>query len=225
MNSRGLTLMELMVALTITGLALSVGYAGVSSIADGRARIDETVTQVARELGIRHSLADWIGGARALADEDGSRTNRGFGDQDADVSGEPASVFEAPQFRGLDGVYRTVDDDELWFLTASSTPLGRGEFVVRLFVDRDESTPAKGLVATMAEWRGARVAQVPIDSSVWGLDIHYHTSVLGRNRRLPSWVSSTVLPAAVEVRLTGAAGDSLAPLLALPLLVTVPGGA
>ncbi len=225
MTDRGLTLMELIVALTITGLALTVGYAGVSSVADARSRIDRTATKVAEEHGIRRSLAAWIGGARALVDDDGPRVRRESADQDSDVSGDAPSEFEAPQFRGLDGAYRNFDDDELWFLTTATTPLGRGEFVVRLFVDRDDKTAYRGLVASMAEWRGTRVTQVPVDSSVWGLDIHYHTSVLGQNQRLPSWVSSTILPAAVEVRLTGAAGDTLPPLLALPLLVTIRGGA
>ena len=182
------------------------------------------MTRTAENLGIRSSLAAWIEGARALVDDDGPRVNPRGGDQDSDATGSDSSAFKGPQFRGLDGVHRQFDDDELWFLTTATTPLGRGEFIVRLFVDRDQATPTQGLVASMAEWRGTRATHVELDRAVTGLDILYHTRVLGRNQLLPSWISSTILPAAVELRLTSAPGDTLHPLLALPLIVTVRGG-
>jgi hypothetical protein len=43
--------------------------------------------------------------------------------------------------------------------------------------------------------------------------------MLNESEWLPSWISNTILPAAVEVRLLPAANDSLPPLLAMPLVV------
>jgi hypothetical protein len=43
---------------------------------------------------------------------------------------------------------------------------------------------------------------------------------LGDRGWLPSWVSSTIIPSGVEIRL---AGDSLPPLLRLPLMVAIGG--
>ncbi len=225
MNRLGLTLMELIVALTITGFALTVGYAGVSSIVDSRVRLDSAMARVAEDHGIRSSLASWIEGARAVTEEDGRRADPRGSDQDAGPGQPTQSAFDGPQFRGLDGVYRQFDDDELWFLTTATTPLGRGEFIVRLFIDREDTTPMQGLVASIAEWRGTKSAQVTVDPAVSGLDIRYHTKIFGRNQLLPSWVSSTVLPAAVEVHLTATPGDTLQALLSLPLIVTLRGGA
>jgi hypothetical protein len=41
---------------------------------------------------------------------------------------------------------------------------------------------------------------------------------------LPSWISSTVLPLAVEARLTARQGDTLPPLLRLPIVAPLRNG-
>ena len=200
MTARGMTLLELIVGLTVTGMAASAGVAALATLGDRRHQADDAVATIARTAGQREEIASWIAGARLVAEEGG------------------------PQFRGLDGVQGRVPRDEIAFLTTSATPLGSGETIVRLYVDRDTTTPEQGLIATFEEWRGGRTARVQLDPSVAGMDVRYLSGVLGGRKWLPSWISSTVVPVAVEVRLLAAANDSLQPLLRLPIVVPLRGG-
>ncbi len=200
MNRSGMTLMELIVALTVTGMALSMGYGAFSSLVDNRSRVTEATAATARAAAIRSSLSSWLEGAR--------------------VTGQP----DEGQFRGLDGVYQDLPDDELWFLTTSDTPLETNETIMRLYVDRDVTTPEKGLVAAVTEWRGTASTVIQIDSTVTGLELRYLSSALGEQRWLPSWISTTLLPTAVEIELTAPADLPLHPLLEMPMLVIARGG-
>jgi hypothetical protein len=102
--------------------------------------------------------------------------------------------------------------------------LGPGETLVRLYVDRDAATPEQGLTAVFAEWRGSAIRRVELDRSIAGLDARYLSHLMGKSVWLPSWVSSTVLPAGVELRFLPPPGDTLAPLLQLPLVVPLRSG-
>jgi hypothetical protein len=195
-----MTLLELLVGLTVTGLTLTAGFGALGMLGERRERLEAATGAVARAAGVRAGIAAWIGGARLVAEEGG------------------------PNFRGLDGIRAGTPDDDLTFLTTATTPLGVGESIVRLYVDRDTATAERGLTAVFAEWRGAGVVRLELDSTVVGLDVRFLSGVLGRRAWLPSWVSSSLLPAAVEVRLLAQAPDSLAPLLRLPILVPLRSG-
>src|SRR5262245_20781110 len=104
-----MTLLELIVGLTVTGMAISAGMAALAALGDRRHQVDESVVIVARAAQQREEIASWISGAR-LIDEEGG-----------------------PQIRGLDGLRGQVPLDEISFLTTAPTPLGTGEAFVRLF--------------------------------------------------------------------------------------------
>jgi len=190
-----MTLLELIVGLTVTGLALTAGFGALGMLGERRERLEAAMNTVARAATLRAAIVAWLGDARLVAEEGG------------------------PSFRGLDGAKERTPDDEVTFLTTAPTPLGTGETIVRLYVDRDTATAERGLTAVFAEWRGLALTRVELDTSVTGLDIQYLSGVLGRRAWLPSWISSTVLPAGVELRLIAARADTLAPLLRLPILV------
>lgn len=195
-----MTLLELIVGLLVTGMAMSAGVAALGTLGDRRTQADDALRPIARAAEQREEIASWLAGARLLADEGG------------------------PQFRGLDGVRGRVPRDEISFLTTSPTPLGNGETIVRLYVDTDSMTAEAGLTASFTEWRGTRTARVQIDPRVAGMDMRYWSGVRGGRSWLPSWISSTVLPIAIEVRLLPAPNDSLEPLLRLPIVVPLRGG-
>jgi type II secretory pathway pseudopilin PulG len=195
-----MTLLELLVGLTVTGMAVSAGVAALATLGDRRQQADAAVATIARAAEQREEIASWIAGARLVAEEGG------------------------PQFRGLDGLRGSVPRDEIAFLTTSNTPLGSGENIVRLYVDADTTSSEQGLVATFSEWRGTRTARVQLDPRVAGMEVRYLSGVLGGRQWLPSWISSTVVPVAVEVRLLAAADDSLEPLLRIPIVVPLRGG-
>ncbi|HKG95924.1 MAG TPA: prepilin-type N-terminal cleavage/methylation domain-containing protein, partial [Gemmatimonadaceae bacterium] len=118
---RGMTVIELVVGLTVTALALTAGYATLGTMVDHRARIREEAAETVRAAAVRRAVADWLAGAY--------------------VMGVPMS----PAFQVVDRRDRGRADDELSFLTTARTPLGAGGGVtVRLFVDRDARTPERG---------------------------------------------------------------------------------
>lgn len=195
-SERGMTLLEVVIGLTIVGMALAAGTAALASVVDHRARVDAVTGEVISAATARRTLIGWLAGAR-LRPEGGG-----------------------PSFTGLDGTLDGRPDDELTFLTEADTPLGPGgETIVRLFVDRDKETATRGLTAEFREWRGSRSAVIAIDSAVTVLDIIYFTRIVAGHETLPSWVSSTLLPQGIEVRLSGVDSLPVAPLLALPLRV------
>jgi prepilin-type N-terminal cleavage/methylation domain-containing protein len=198
---RGMTLLELIVGLTVTALVLTGGFAAVAAIGDRRGQLEAAMDAVARQASARAEIISWVSGATLLADEGG------------------------PQFRGLDGVRQDAPDDQLTFLTTSPTPLGAGNIIVRLYVDRDDATPERGLTAAFAEWRGTATTRIELDPRVQGLDIRYLSSFQFRSGWLPSWISSTLMPAGVELLPVAAPGDTLPPLLRLPMVVPLRRGA
>jgi prepilin-type N-terminal cleavage/methylation domain-containing protein len=196
----GFTLVELVVSLSIIGLALGAGYSALSTIIDLRTSSAERNEKTLRAAAIRHALREWIAGARLSAD--------------------PAH----PPFRGLDGVHEDASDDALSFLSAASTPIEARVSLIRLFVDHSPETPEQGLVAEFDDADGRARSVLEIEPRVAELEIRFLSGVTGQPQWLPSWISSSVLPRAVEVRMLSSGGEELPDLLALPLLVPIAGG-
>ncbi len=189
-----MTLLELVVGLTIAGLAVSTGYAALAGIADHGERATRLLDAATTAAGRRRTLLAWLRGARLDVERPGSA------------------------FRGMDGVRDDLPDDELTFLTTTPTDVSDAATVVRLFIDRDSLTPERGLTAQLARWPRPEVVRIELDSTVAGLECRYLTRMLGSSEWLPSWISESVLPLGVELRLLPAPGDTLPRLLALPLV-------
>jgi len=193
----GMTLLELIMGLTITGMAVTAGYGALANLITNGDRAGQALDATLRVAAERRAISHWLAGARLMIDESG------------------------PSFSGLDGTDEHRPSDDLTFLTTADTPLGIGNTVVRLYIDRDTLTPERGLTAEFARWPHDAGKRLEIDPRVDGLDLRYFTRMLNQAEWLPSWISNTILPGAVEVRLLPAAGDSLPALLALPLVVAV----
>lgn len=198
----GMTLLEVIVGLTITGLAVSAGYGALASVLDQRDRAEQVLSSSLQAANIRRELRQWLAGARLTIEEDG------------------------PGFRGLDGVWEgggreerrngSTSDDAVTFLTTASTPLQASDVIVHLAVDHDPETRAEGLIARFKTWRGKDETVIEVDPRVQGLEIRYFSIPLGDSGWLPSWISRSMLPSGIEVTLIG---DSLPPLLTVPMLV------
>lgn len=196
----GMTLIELLVALTVTGLVLGAGYAAFSAIADRKQVIEESTEDAVRAASVRATLADWLAGARL------------------DIQSDQEI------FRGLDGVSDDQPDDQLTFLTAASTPIGERETVVRLLIDRDDATPERGLVAELSDRRRITLRRLELLPGVSSLDLHYLSGMLGDRRWLPSWISSSVMPVGIQATVGAAPPDTLPPLFRLPIVVSFANG-
>jgi type II secretory pathway component PulJ len=191
-----MTLIELLVGLVITSLMLAGGYAALTTLVDHRAHVARSLDEVAHAASVRRSLTGWLAGAMLRPDGTG------------------------PEFRGLDGIDAGNDDDELAFLAGTNLGPEWDESAVRLFVDRDPRTPERGLVAEVGSPRGSARDRVELVPGASGLQVTYLSALSRDPVWLPSWISTTVLPRAIELRV-GGAPDSIPPLLRLPVVVTL----
>jgi prepilin-type N-terminal cleavage/methylation domain-containing protein len=193
MNRRGVTLVELLVALTVAGLTAAMGYAAVASLLDHRTRAREAVDAVTRAAAMRAQLLDWIEGGALYLPEQPS-----LGAAATDVSGE--------------------QDDEVRVLTAAATRLGAYETIVRVVVDRDTATgTSRGLIAELSPLDGSGAVRTVIEPSVAALRVHVLDRATGR--WLPLWEAGGGGPSSVRLPLEPAPDDTLPPLLRLPLVV------
>ena len=200
MHRRGMTLLELVVGLSITAMVSAAGYAAFASITDRRRDALAHSDAVARAAATRRALNAWIDGAQL-------------------------TVEDTPPFSGIDRVSDKRPDDELSFLTNAVTPLGEGEIVVRLHIDRDDRTPERGLVAELAEWRHDRRLTLVLDSAATVLNIEYQGGGITGQGWIPSWISSSLLPAGVRLTVSDSSGAVAKgpPLLRLPLTIAIRG--
>ena len=198
---RAMTVVELIVGLTVTAVALTAGYATLGTLVDHRARVREAAAATVRAAAVRRAVADWLAGAY--------------------VTGAPLS----PPFQVADRTDHGRADDEVAFLTTARTPLGAGGgVVVRLFVDRDGRTPERGLTAELSEWPGARAERIELDSSVVALDVRCLSAALGRREWMRGWSSAVLLPQGVELRAGAVTPERLTPLLRVPIAARILGG-
>jgi prepilin-type N-terminal cleavage/methylation domain-containing protein len=196
----GLTLIELLVAITVTGMALSAGYGTLSWMVETRRRTEERTDMVWHAAAVRRTIDQWLAGATLAVTPD------------------------VAEFRGVDGEHDRLDDDEITFRTNAPTPLGTRETIVTLAIDRDDETPERGLVARLAEPHGVRHATVELEPRAVALDARYLSGVSGSARWSTSWISTSVLPRGIKLTISAARGDSLPPLLRLPFVVAFTSG-
>lgn len=204
----GLTLVELVVALAVAGIVVTGGYAAFGFVADQREAASARAERDQRAARVRAALTLWL--ANAAVGRDADRAFRGLGGSTGlGAAGAPG----IPSGTGA--------DDRLAFLTHAPSPLPHRSARVSIRVLRDSTPMPQGVVAELTPLPAGRTERLTLSREATGLDIRYLASFSGERRWLPSWVSTSVLPAAVEVRLLPA--DSLDPLLARPILVALGG--
>jgi len=203
----GLTLLELVVALAVGGLALAAGGAAFAVLSDRRQALLAEADRDGRSLAARRALAHWVAEVRLAPDGHGT------------------------PFRGLHGTRRTRDgevaDDELSLLTTAPSPVGDDAALVRLFVQREADAESGALVAELRPadaLPGTALVRVVLAERVTSFSARYYTQAFGRVEWLDSWASSTLLPGAVEVRLQFARDDSVAGAWRLPLTMPLANG-
>jgi prepilin-type N-terminal cleavage/methylation domain-containing protein len=179
----GMTLLEVTVALAIAGTALVSGAAVLGFLADQSAR--PATQPVVSASAVRATLRDWASEAR-LATEG-----------DAEYRGRPGAVRI-----GLSR--RDPATDELTFVTSAPTEVSATGTIVRLFIAHGDAPalPPRGLLAELTPWRraGAPVTRV-LAHDATGFRVRYLSSLFGQRGWLDSWVSTSVLPAAIELRI------------------------
>ena len=202
MNSRrarpAMTLLEVVVALAVAGAALAAGASVLGFLTDQQARTGGEVQSVASAHAIRSALREWT--SQALLATQGDA-----------------------EFRGV----TSSGNSELDFVTGAATQLGMTGTRVRIFVEHDANAPVRGLVAELRPWRSDSAStMLSLAPDATGLHVRYLASIYGAPQWTDRWVSTSILPAAMEVRVefnapgarTHIAGDAL---LGIPMTITL----
>ncbi len=193
--NRGFTLMEVLIGLTVAGLALTAGFATLGFISDTDKPVDVASALALRGATTRNLLTEWLGEAKLQVGRRG-------------VS-----------FQGLDDEVYGTETDEIIFPTTASTVLGVGTTVVRLFIDQDDGTPEEGLVAELTELVTDEPRLVELVPEAGSLQLRYLLPIEGTTGEwVDGWISSR-LPHAIELVLGPTRSDTLPPLLRYRLLV------
>jgi len=189
---RGMTLLELVIALVVGGTALAMGGASFAVLADRRATLIAEAEQAERAVNARRLLSAWLA--------------------------EAANATLASEFVAVRGTRRAssgpLADDTMTFATTADGVAQR----VRLFIDRRSDRPA--FVAVIRAADGSEWTTI-LAPDVIGFEASFLTSAYGRREWRRGWARSALIPEAVALRLRTADGAqrpaALAGVITIPL--------
>lgn len=214
---RGMTLVELVVGIVITGVMATVGTAAFGTLLDQRTVIVDATVDVERAVALREMLRHWIGSG-AIQQQSQQVRVAGARSGGAPLSGQRAATSAAP---ALTAAIST--GPELRFSTSALAWSGTPNVSVRLFVDGDESTPERGLTIEYQASVQTPLFRHQLDSTIVQLRVEHLDRATGR------WVEEedgvVVRRLAVRLTLLGEASAPLPGILGVPLLFVVPGAA
>lgn len=195
----GFTIVELLVALVITGMVLSAAYAGLHVATDAGVRLRRQRALALGGPAAREALQEWL---RAATLAGGSEP----------FVGVPGHHTDGPPH------------DEISFAVTDGGVLRPGPQRLRLWIARDSAGAQRGLLAQIVpigRTADVRPETLEVARAAVGLAIRYRVpAAAGRRQWVDAWQSATHLPSAMELRIVGAAEGSRAP--ALPPVLTLP---
>jgi len=205
MTRRGMTLMELVVAIALTGMMAIAGAATFSSIIDHRRVIRESTVATERAAALREMVRTWLAASSILVPQGGGP--RGL-TSSARISARPGATS------GVTAAAAT--GDEVTFTTSAMTPSPSSNTRIRLFVDGDPNTTEFGL--TM-EYQGSNASPLQrrmLDSTIGVMTVEYLDNRTGR--WFASTQAATIQPIAMRIAFAAAEGESIPRLLQLPFV-------
>lgn len=187
-----MTLLELLAGLVVTGLMASAGYGAFAGLLDARGRARAAAREVERAAALRETLDGWLTGGAVLV-ERGPRP---------DVPSRTGGGAD----RG----------DVLTVVTTAPTPAGTPTTFLRLFVDDDPGTPARGLALEYRRRPADSLEVRELDARVGAMRVDFLDRRTGR--WVPAAEAAAARLAAVRLTLVGAPGDPLPAVLGLPFV-------
>ena len=207
-----MTLLEVIVALTVAGAALAAGAAVLGFLTDQQARTG--AQGITSASAVRSTMRLWTAEARLSTEGD------------AEFRGVPEGRASVTRLMPV----HDDNDAELTFITVAPTDVAPSGTQVHFHIQKTaDATHARGLVAELTPWRRTGVPViVSLAPNAVAFHARYLTSVFGRPLWQDSWISTSVLPAAVELRVvfdttsTAEPNDRAAQaLLSLPMTIAL----
>jgi prepilin-type N-terminal cleavage/methylation domain-containing protein len=207
---RGMTLMELVIALAITGMMATAGAAAFGSIIDHRRVIQQASVSVERAAALREMLHGWISTGTVQIQRGG--VPRGLGSGAAPTTsargGTGIAAVSAAQAAG----------DEITFTTPALNPSMLPNVRIRLYVDADANTPEKGLTIEYQPNAQMPLVRKMLDSTIDTLHVDFLDQ--RTNRWFSSAQAATITSKAVRITLSSGIAH-VPPLLGLPMMFPI----
>jgi prepilin-type N-terminal cleavage/methylation domain-containing protein len=216
---RGMTLMELVVALVITGMMAVMGTATLGSIIDHRRTILSSTGELERASALRDQIRTWmlsgtvqvVTGGAGGGSISASNVTLAFGNNSAASSGNGMTG---------NGITAAVaGGDEITFVTTAPNPANAPSVRMRLFIDADPSTPESGLTLEYQPSTATPLKRIQLESSIGVLKVEF------LDQRTNQWFESTqaaaVSPIAVRLSMQPYDGGRLPGILELPLIFPI----
>lgn len=208
-SRRGMTLMELVIGIAITGIMAATGVAAFGSIIDHRRIIHDASLSTERTGALREMITSWISAGQIQIQVGGVPRGlaggRGAGGA-ASRGGANIAAVTAAQGSA----------DELTFTTQALNPSMIANVRIRLYVDGDANTPEKGLTIEYQPNLQLPLVRKMLDSTIDSLRIEY------RDQRTSRWFSAsqvaTISPTAVRMTLLSSSPVKQSRILSVPMI-------
>lgn len=207
----GMTLMELVIAITILAILAAAGGAAFSTLIDRQETIRTANAEVERAAALRETIRQWVLQGDILIQR-GNVPRGGASSRFSFVSAAQAGRQQSVSAAVSTGTELTVT-------TNAPNPLGAGGVRIRLFVDADEATPEKGLAIEYQAGsnNAAPLQRRQLDEAVGDMILEYYD--YRTNRWVASSEAATVEPIALRLTLVPAEGVTIARMLQMPLTI------
>ena len=205
---KGMTLMELVVAIALTGMMAAAGAATFASIIDHRRVIRESTVATERAAALREMVRTWVVSSSIQIQQGGGP--RGLASSGRGRGGSSANLITG----GVTAAAQT--GDELTFTTSAMTPIPSANTRVRLFIDGDPNTTEHGLTIEYQGGNATPLQRMQLDSTIGVLTVEYLDNRTGR--WYPAVQAATIQPIAMRFMFGAAEGDSIPRLLQLPFV-------
>ena len=209
----GLTLMELVIALAITGMMATAGASTFTSVIDHRRVLRDASLSTERAAALRETIESWIDGGTVQIQQGGGPRGltRGAptrGATAAGANGMNAAAVSAAQASG----------DELTVATTALNPSLLPNVRIRLYVDADDNTPEKGLAIEYQPNAQLPLVRRMLDSTIDTLKVEFLDT--RTNQWFDAQQAATITPRAVRITLHSS-DSTAAPILGLPMIFPI----
>lgn len=209
----GLTLMELVIALAITGMMAAAGASTFTSVIDHRRVLRDASLSTERAAALRETIESWIDGGTVQIQQGGGPRGltRGAptrGATAAGANGMNAAAVSAAQASG----------DELTVATTALNPSLLPNVRIRLYIDADDNTPEKGLAIEYQPNAQLPLVRRMLDSTIDTLKVEFLDT--RTNQWFDAQQAATITPRAVRITLHSS-DSTAAPILGLPMIFPI----
>jgi len=210
---RGMTLMELVIGLTITGLMATAGARTFTQIVDHRATVREANASTERAAALRETIRSWALNGNIRVELGGGP--RGM--QMAAARALRVTVRNGNQV--LDLTPAKNSGDQVTIVTSAVNPSMLPNVAIRLYIDADDNTPEKGLAIEYQPNLQSGLSRKMLDSTISAIVLEY---LDGRTQRWMPAKEAATLGALRAVRITLTPSDTSATsrLLSIPMTFT-----